>query len=297
MLVYLNGEFLPRSKALISVEDRGFLFGDGIYEVTRALEGRLFEEEAHWRRLEGGMEQLALPRPEGFGMEAVRGIARRLLQENGLAEADATVYLQLTRGVAPRTHGFPPPGTPPTLYIATTALQVPWELRQRGVKAITHPDLRWGRCDIKTVNLLPNVLAKQRAHELGAWEALLVRDGVITEGSSTSVFVVVGGQLYTHPKGPHILPGVTRDVVLSLAGELGLHLHETPPRVEERHRWDELLLVGTTTDVQPVVTLDGAPIGEGHPGAVCRALQAALYRRMGMRVGAALTSVLPGSTS
>lgn len=297
MLVYLNGEFLPRSKALISVEDRGFLFGDGIYEVTRALGGRLFEEAAHWRRLEWGMEQLALPRPEGFGMQAVRDIARRLLQENGLAEADATVYLQLTRGVAPRTHGFPPLGTPPTLYIATTALQVPWELRQQGVKAITHPDLRWGRCDIKTVNLLPNVLARQRARELGAWEALLVREGLITEGSSTSVFVVVDGQLHTHPKGPHLLPGVTRDVVLSLARELGLHLHETPPRLEERHLWDELLLVGTTTDVQPVVALDGAPIGKGHPGAVCRALQAALYRRMGVRVGPALAPVLPGSTA
>jgi D-alanine transaminase len=217
MLVYLNGEFLPRNKALISVEDRGFLFGDGVYEVTRALGGRLFEEEAHWRRLEWGMGQLSLPRPEGFSREAVHRISERLLRENGQADADATVYLQLTRGAAPRVHGFPPPGTPPTLYIATAALQVPWELRQQGVKAITHADLRWGRCDIKTVNLLPNVLAKQRAREAGAWEALLVRDGVITEGSSTSVFGVVGGRLYTHPKDPHILPGVTRDVVIELA--------------------------------------------------------------------------------
>jgi D-alanine transaminase len=297
MLVYLNGEFLPRNQALISVEDRGFLFGDGVYEVTRALGGRLFEEESHWRRLEWGMEQLALPRPEGFSMEAVRGIAGRLLQENGLAEADATVYLQLTRGVAPRMHAFPPPGTPPTLYITTTALQVPWELRQQGVKAITHPDLRWGRCELKTVNLLPNVLAKQRAREAGAWEAILVRDGAITEGSSTSVFVVMGGRLHTHPKGRHILPGITRDVVIALAGELGLRVHETPPLVDDRHRWDELLLVGTTTDVQPVVTLDGAPVGDGRPGAVCRALQAALYRRMGVQVGAPLASVLPGSIS
>jgi D-alanine transaminase len=292
MRVYLNGEYLPRHEARVSVEDRGFLFGDGVYEVTRALGGRLFEEEAHWRRLEWGLGQLRIAPPEGFGRESVRAISERLLQDNGLADADATVYVQVTRGVAPRTHGFPPPGTPPTVFLSASALQVPWELRARGVAAITHPDWRWARCDIKTVNLLPNILAKQRALEAGAWEALLVRDGVVTEGSSTSVFAVVGGELHTHPRDTRILPGVTRDVVIALARERGLRVHETPPRLEERPRWEELLLVGTTTDVQPVVSLDGAPVGEGRPGPVGRSLQTVLYQRMGLPLGAALASVI-----
>lgn len=284
MLVYLNGEYLPREKALIPVEDRGFLFGDGVYEVTRALGGRLFEEEAHWRRLARGVEELRLEPPAGFSREQVRAISERLLRENGLAGegAEGTVYLQLTRGVAPRTHAFPPPGTPPTVYFSTAPLQVPWELRLRGVAAVTHPDERWGRCDLKTVNLLPNVLAKQRAREAGAWEALLVREGAITEGSSTSVFGVVGGQLHTWPRGPHILPGITRELLFTLAGEVGVAVREEPLRLEERERWEELLLVGTTTDVQPVTSVDGAPVGGGRPGPVCRALQAALYRRMGV---------------
>ena len=290
MRVYLNGEYLPRSEARVSVDDRGFLFGDGVYEVTRAVGGRLFEEEAHWRRLEWGLGQLAIQPPEGFGREAVRDISERLLRDNGLMDGEASVYVQVTRGAAPRTHGFPPPGTPPTVYLAASALRVPWELRAQGVKVVTHPDLRWARCDIKTVNLLPNVLAKQRALEAGAWEALLVRDGVVTEGASTTVFAVMEGELYTHPKDTRILPGVTRDVVLALAREQGLRVHEVAPRVEERQRWDELFLTGTTTDVQPVVSVDGAPVGEGRPGPVARALQAALYRRMGVRVEAVLSS-------
>jgi D-alanine transaminase len=295
MLVYLNGGYLPRHEARVSVEDRGFLFGDGIYEVTRALGGRLFEAEAHWRRLEWGLGQVGLPLPEGLDGEALRRICERLLRENGHARGDATVYLQVTRGAAPRTHAFPPPGTPPTVYVTTDAFQVPWAQRLHGVKAITHVDLRWARCDIKSLNLLPNVLAKQRAREAGAWEAVLVREGVVTEGSSTSVFAVVGGELWTHPADHHILHGVTREVLLSLARGLGLRVHEVPVRVEERHRWEELLLTGTTTDVQPVVSLDGVPVGEGRPGPVCRALQAALYRHMGLEVGAPLAEALPPS--
>ncbi|MCI0570099.1 MAG: D-amino acid aminotransferase [Myxococcaceae bacterium] len=282
MRVYLNGKYLPKDEAHISVDDRGFIFGDGVYEVTRVIRGKLFAESAHWRRLENGLSQLGIRPPAGFTMEAVRTISERLLNDNGLADADATVYLQVTRGAAPRVHVFPPPETPATVFISVSPMQIPWELRKQGVKVVTQPDLRWARCDLKTVNLLPNVLARQRAKEAGGWEALLVRDGVVTEGAATTAFAVVDGQLWTHPSGHRILPGVTRDIVLKLASELGFRVHEAPFRLDERHRWQELFLTGTTTDVQAVVDVDGAPVGDGRPGPVSRALQAALYHGMGV---------------
>jgi D-alanine transaminase len=282
MHVYLNGEFLPLEQARVSVEDRGFLFGDGVYEVTRALPGGLFAESAHWERLQRGIQELRLTPPEGFSKARVRDISERLLEANGLAGREATVYLQLTRGAAPRNHGFPPPGTPPTLYLSAAPFQVPWAQRKDGVSAMTLPDLRWVRCDLKTVNLLPNILAKQRAREAGVFEALLVRDGVITEGASTSVFIVMDGALFTHPKDHHILPGVTRDIVLELAHGLGLKVHERPVRVDERGRFEEVFLAGTTTDVQPVVAVDGGRVGDGRPGPVTRKLQGALHQRMGV---------------
>jgi D-alanine transaminase len=296
MLVYLNGEFLPQQEARISVLDRGFLFGDGIYEVTRAFQGRFIDEERHWRRFESGARELRLRFPQGLTRESLRGILERLLRDNGHAQGDASVYVQLTRGAAPRAHAFPSEDTPPTLYAYCAPFQVPWELRLRGVEVVTHPDLRWARCDIKTVNLLPNVLARQRAKEAGAFEALLVREGFLTEGSASSVFGVVGGELYTYPRGPHILPGVTRAVVLELAREVGLRVREEPLRLDGRERWQELFLTGTTSDVQPIVSVDGTPVGEGRPGPVCRALQAALYRHMGMPVDAVLAPALPASS-
>jgi D-alanine transaminase len=281
-VVYLNGQFLPSHEARVSVDDRGFLFGDGVYEVTRALGGRLFAEEAHWRRLETGLAQLRIQPPPDFTRERVRALGERLLEENALTGGEATVYLQVTRGAAPRTHAFPPVGTPATVYLAASPFQIPWEVRQRGVSAITLPDLRWARCDLKTVNLLPNILAKQQAKEAGAWEAVLVREGIVTEGASTTVMVVMEDTLFTHPKDHRILPGVTRDVLLELARDLELHVVERPVRLDERPRWEELLLVGTTTDVQPVVSLDGQLVGEGRPGPMTRQLQKALYQYMGV---------------
>ncbi|MCP3142160.1 aminotransferase class IV [Pyxidicoccus xibeiensis] len=282
MHVYLNGEFLPLEQARISVEDRGFLFGDGVYEVTRALPSGLFAEAAHWHRLQRGIEELKLQTPEGFSRELVKNLSLELLEANGLTGRQATVYLQLTRGAAPRNHAFPPAGTPPTLYLSASPFQVPWTQRREGVSTMTLPDLRWARCDLKTVNLLPNILAKQQAREAGVFEALLVRDGVITEGASTSAFFVMDGALHTHPKGPHILPGVTQDIVISLAQGLGMTVHERPVRLDERDRFQEVFLAGTTTDVQPVIAVNGAKVGEGKPGPLTMALQRALYERMGM---------------
>lgn len=277
--VYLDGQFLPLSEARVSVEDRGFLFGDGVYEVLRASSGTLYAEAAHWRRLTSSCREVALALPD----TDLHALTLELLERNGLSGSEATVYLQLTRGAAsPRTHHFPPEGTRPTLYLSAAPFTHPWEARAQGVRAITHPDVRWGRCHIKSINLLPNTLAKQRAVEAGATEAVLVRDGVVTEGASTSVLAVIDGALRTHPDGPSILPGITRDVVLALARQAGVPVQERPVRLAERERFSELFIASTTLDVVPVVTLDGLPVGTGRPGAVTRSLQRAFYAAQGV---------------
>jgi D-alanine transaminase len=285
MLVYLDGSFLPKEEAKVSVDDRGFLFGDGVYEVTRAVRGELFEEERHWTRLQAGLRDIAIP-ATSIDRGRLREIYQHLLRENDLHETDATVYLQITRGVAPRAHPFPVPAVPPTIYAFAAPFNIPMELRREGVSAITHPDIRWSRCDIKTINLLPNVVARQRAVEKGAWEAVLVRDGAVTEGAVTSVFGVIAGELRTYPKCNYILPGVTRDVVLDIAADLNIPVREKPIFVEDVGQLEELFLTGTTTDVQPIVKLDGRPVGDGARGKIVEALQHALMERMGIAVGA-----------
>jgi D-alanine transaminase len=282
MLVYLDGQFLKKEEAKVSVDDRGFLFGDGVYEVTRVVGGRLFEEEGHWQRLQNGLRELEI-RADQVDRGRIREIYEHLLRENGLAEADsdATVYLQITRGCAPRTHAFPGPECTPTIYAFSAPFKIPVDLRRNGVDAISLPDIRWARCDIKTINLLPNVVAKQRAVAVGAWESVMFRDGALTEGSATNVFGVIDGELRTYPKSNYILPGITRDVIFELARELDIPLKERPIFAHEIGRLEELFLTGTTTDVQPIVRLDGRPIGDGVVGRVASSLQDALMERMG----------------
>ncbi len=282
--VYLNGEFLPRDRAMISVDDRGFVFGDGIYEGVRAIDGHLFEWQAHADRMSDSLAGLRIP----FGPDrvaALRGIAEQLLSANDLLTGDAFLYLEVTRGAAPRTHTLPPPGTPPNIVARPKPRPPDPAQRQHGVAAITHEDLRWARCDWKTVNLLGSVLARQAAAEVGAFDAILVRDGVITEGSATSVFAVVDGVLRTHPLGRRILPSVTRKVILACIAERALPLRELAITEPELRRADEIFLCGSTTDVTPVVTLTGAPVGAGTPGPITAQLSEALddrlYRKRG----------------
>jgi len=284
VLVYLNGEYLPAERALVPAGDRGFLFGDGVYEVTRAIDGRLFAADRHMRRLARGLRALAIDVAPAE-QEALLEVSERLLAENGLAEREAAVYVQITRGAALRTHHFPPAGTRPTVYAFAWRLTPIPELRAEGAHVVTHPDLRWARCDLKTVNLLPNVLAKQKAHEAGAFEAVLVRDGAITEGSHTSIFGVVDGELRTYPLTHHILPSITREIVLELAAEAGIEVRQQPIRVEELAHLSEMFLTSTTADVLPIVSVDGRPVGTGRPGPVA----ARLYTRLAelMRAGAA----------
>jgi D-alanine transaminase len=278
--VFLNGEFLPRVRAHISVDDRGFLFGDGVYEVTRAVNGTLFEWKAHLSRLKEGLAGLEMDIGVAQHTDTLLETSRDLLARNDLSHGHAVLYLQITRGVASRTHHFPAPDTPPTIYLSGARFTPPSAEQEDGVAAITHPDLRWRRCDLKTINLLPNVLAKQHAVAAGAAEALLVRDGVLTEGSHSNVFAVIGGTLRTHPSSAGILGGITRRIVLRLADEAGLPVEETPIPVRELGRAEEIFLTGTTTDVMPVRQLDNRPVGTGRPGPVTRTLQDAYAATM-----------------
>jgi D-alanine transaminase len=277
-IVHLNGQFLPRTDARLSVDERGFFFGDGVYEVTRAVRGGLFEWERHARRLTRGLAELRIACP--LTMDEFRDLQLRLLQENDLLANQATVYLQVTRGAAPRTHRFPPSGTPPTIFLSATAFAPPHDRRAVGVPAVTYPDYRWSRCDLKTVNLLPAVMANQFAVDHGAFEALFVREAVLTEGSHTNVFGVVAGELRTYPNSNYVLPGVTRDVVLELARDLGIRVSETPIYRHEIAHLDECFLTGTTSDVMPVVSIDGVPVGDGRPGPVAQQLYSALAGRL-----------------
>lgn len=279
--VHLNGEILDREQARLPLDDRGFLFGDGVYEVSRLVRGRVFQAEAHWRRLQDGLGALAIDVSGFLDRTGLDELYARLIEENDLAGGEATIYLQVTRGAAVRSHGFPAAGTRPTIFASAAAFQIPRAQRERGVAAITVPDIRWARCDIKSVNLLPNVMAKQRAIEAGAFEAVMLRDGVVTEGASANIFGLIDGQLRTYPLSNYILPGVTRGVVLEIAAELGIEVQQRPILAEELPRLEELFATGTATDVQPLVTLDGRPVGTGRPGAVAVAIRHALEERMG----------------
>ena len=274
-VVYLSGEYLPLDKATISVEDRGFLFADGVYEVVRFYGGRPFELEAHLDRFERSAEGAQLPLSSvalGLG-----GIINRLLEENNLQ--DTNFYVQYTRGAAhPRTHTFPQEPRPTLLVMPAAIHSFPSDVYVRGVSALTMPDQRWRRCDIKSTMLLPNVVAKQRVRDQGAYEAILIRDGVVTEGSSTNIFAVLNGSLVTHRADQDILGGITRKVVLELAGDLGLHVEERAFGVEELYRADEVFLTSTTSEVLPITRVDTREIGAGRPGPVTLRLLDA-YRR------------------
>jgi len=268
LLAYLNGRFLPRSEAVIPVEDRGFIFGDGVYEVWRAVNGRLFENDRHLARLAYGLGELRIPAPDIVHPDSLNAVAERLLAESGLTTGEATLYVEVTRGVAPRAHQFPPPGTQPTVYATANRFMPPEELRASGAACITIPDIRWMRCDVKTIQLLPNVMAKQAAAERGATDAIMIRDGIVTEGSHANVAGIIDGVIRTHPTNHLILPGITRAVVLEIARSLGIPVSDEPLSEADLGLVDELFLVGTTTDVMPVVRVNDEPIDSGRPGPI-----------------------------
>jgi D-alanine transaminase len=291
VICYLNGQFLPRSAATIPVEDRGFIFGDGVYEVWRVVNGHLFEPARHLDRLRFGLSELRISLPELAQADVLQSVAERVLRENGHDTGEATVYVEVTRGVAPRSHQFPAGEIAPSVFLMSNAFTPPRELRTRGTAAITAPDIRWLRCDLKTIQLLPNVLAKQAATERGATECLLVRDGIVTEGSHSNLMAVVGGVLRTHPLTNLILPGITRAIVLEIANSLGIPVREEAIAESELATVDELFLTGTTTDLMPIVRLNDQSVGNGTPGPVTTRL----YQEFRAHLAAACAPVAAGA--
>jgi len=275
-IAYVNGEFLPIEEAKVSVEDRGLQFGDSIYEVIRGVKGKLFRSREHIERLRRSAEaiRMHLPFVHSFLENLVKEAYRRGEYE------DAILYLQITRGAAPREHTFPERVTPSLIVTVRMTREIPENLRRVGVPAITTPDIRWGRCDIKSTNLLANVLAKEEARSKGAFEAIFVRDGIVTEGTATTVFVVRDGVLMTHPKGPRILPGITREETLKIAEKEGIEIREEAFTRKDLLNGDEVFLASTTVSILPVVSIDGREIGSGKPGAISLKLYELLLREM-----------------
>ena len=272
-IAYVNGRYVPHFVAAVHVEDRGYQFADGVYEVCAVSGGRLVDERRHMQRLKRSLTELSIRWP--MRPSALAVVLREIVRRNRIDEG--IVYLQITRGVAPRDHAFPPPSVPPAIVV--TARAMPAEPRnkaaEKGVAVITVPDVRWGRVDIKTVGLLPNVLAKEQGRAAGAYEAWFVdSEGFVTEGTSTNAWIVsADGVLTTRPADNAILWGVTRALLLEIVRAEKLRLEERAFTVSEAHGAREAFLTSATNPVTPVVRIDGRTIGEGKPGPVALRLR------------------------
>ena len=265
---FINGRFLPLAEASVSIEDRGFQFGDGVYEVIRTYGGRPFKLEAHIGRLNRSAEAIGLAQPysvEEWQEYITEGIRRSAFPES-------KIYVQITRGAAPRDHAYALDLQPTIVMTVRELRPLAAAMQADGVDAMTVDDIRWGRCDIKSINLLANVLARQQAKETGVFEAILVRNGEVTEGSVSNVFVVKNRTLITAPVGTRILSGVTREVVVRVARQEGFEVQERYPSQAELYAASEVFLTGTTVEVLAGVRIDGRMIGGGEPGPATRSL-------------------------
>lgn len=281
-VAYVNGRFVRQAEAAVSIEDRGFQLSDGVYEVWAVFGGRLVDAERHFERLERSLGELRIARP--MSRAALNRVLHETVRRNRVREG--TVYLQVTRGAAPRDHAFPSPAPEPTV-VATARCSDPKAAEARaaaGVKIITLPDIRWGRCDIKSIALLPNVLAKQAAKEQGAFEAWLVdAHGLVTEGAASNAWILdAEGVLRTRDLDANILRGVTRLSLMDVAREAGLEVREGAFTVAEAKSAREAFLTGAGALVMPVVRIDETVIGDGSPGAVAKRLRA-LYIQHGRK--------------
>jgi len=271
--VFFNGQFVDPAEALVPVVDRGFLFGDGVYEVIPFYQGVPVGMAKHLDRLEYSLAEIALPNP--YERSQWLSYIWQLVTRNG--GGDLSVYIQVTRGaVAKRDHAFPPAETPATVVMLASPLHsLPAAVRQHGAAAITVPDLRWARCDIKSINLLPNIMARQQAVAAGAMEAIFLRDGQAIEGAASNLFVVRDGVILTPPKSTRILAGITRDLLLMLARERGEVVEETAIFETDLREADEIWLTSSTREIMPVTRLDEQPVCKGHIGPVWRRLDRA----------------------
>jgi D-alanine transaminase len=276
-IAYVNGRYEPHARAQVSIEDRGYQFADGIYEVIEIHDGALIDESLHLERLHRSLRELRIAAP--MGETALGFVIREVIRRNRVA--DGIVYMQVSRGIAPRNHVFPDPAVRPSLVITARAVE-PAKAQakaEQGIKVITTRDMRWKRPDIKSISLLPNVLAKEDAKVRGAAEAWLVGDdGMITEGASSNAWIIdASGTLITHPVNSSILKGVTRTTLLGLIAEHGLSLEERSFSLEEAYAAREAFITGATTLVTPIVAIDDRPVGDGRPGPVAVKLRRAFH--------------------
>lgn len=275
-IVFLNGSFLPIEEAKVPFMDRGFLFGDGVYEGVGVLDGRLIDNEAHLERLERSLREIRIPNP--YTRAEWTRFEEELARRNGMTEG--FIYFQITRGVAERDFVFPDNATPTVAMFTQAKSIAKAPAAETGIAVITVPDLRWKRRDIKSISLLAQVLAKQAAKEAGAQEAWMVEDGFVTEGGSSSAFIVTkAGSIVVRPLSHAILPGITRKSLLQLAQETGIVLEERLFTVDEAYDAAEAFLTSASNFVLPVVRIDGRPVGNGRPGPLTKRLRE-LYLQM-----------------
>lgn len=270
-IAYVNGHYGPLSEASVHIEDRGYQFSDGIYEVVALRNGRLSNEEGHLDRLERSLKELRIAMP--MHRRALQHVMRELARKNGAK--NALIYIQVTRGVARRDHPFPKDVAPSIVLTCRSLPKPSAKALAEGVAVISQPDIRWGRRDIKSISLLPNILAKQAAREAGAYEAWLVEtDGTVTEGSSTNAWILTAdGVLVTRPRSTSILPGITRGQVLKLAQEAQIRLEERTFTLEEAKNAREAFMSSASALVLPITKIDGQPVGDGIPGPLAKRLR------------------------
>ncbi|MBO8163167.1 MAG: D-amino-acid transaminase [Brevibacillus sp.] len=272
-MYYVDGKWIEPGEAAVHPEDRGYQFGDGIYEVFRIYQGKIYQWDSHFARLQRSANELQLALP--WTNSELKAIAEQLMEKNGIGGSDdAILYMQVTRGAAPRQHEYPDNQRPVLSAFARHKERPHAELKS-GISAALVPDIRWLRCDIKSLNLLGAAMAKQQAKQSGAFEAILHRDGIVTEGSASNLFAVKDGVLHTHPANHLILHGITRQIVIELAQTLSLEVREKAFRTEFLRQADELFFTGTTVEVMPVISVDGQQVGSGRVGEVTRKLQVA----------------------
>jgi D-alanine transaminase len=267
---YFNGKFIPKDEISISPDDRGFLFADGIYEVARWYESFFYDMTSHVTRLKRSLRELRI---NWDGADLFPSIANDLIRLNKLGSQQAMVYFQVTRGAAVRTHYFPSPETTPTVYANAWGFVPDNQSLESGIKVMLKEDIRWSRCDIKSIALLPNTISFQEAFENGMKESIFVRNGLITEGSHSNIFFVIDGTLFTHPESNQVLSGITRKNVLRIAQELGIKIREEAVQ-ENRIRFiREAFITNTSAEVTPVIDLGGNTLGDGLPGPMTRLIR------------------------
>jgi D-alanine transaminase len=269
-IAYLNGSFLPKDEIHISPDDRGFLFADGIYEVVRWYEGFFYDINGHMARLKRSLREVRISWP---GADSFPSLASELVVKNNLLDHPALVYLQVTRGAAKRRHAFPSPPVEPTVYACVTGFRPDSEIMKNGIGVILRKDIRWSRCDIKSVSLLPNILLFQEARDQDCYECIFSRDGLITEGTHSNIFFVIDGVLYTHPESENVLPGITRNNVLRIARKNGIPVSETAVAESMVFSVNEAFITNTSSEVAPVISINNIPVGEGKPGPVTSLLR------------------------